>query len=297
MTTNIKPQDAYWQFGEYSTAAAIDYKKYEDGERIDASMNTAAIRELPDKVNPYTVLAALDEATHKVRFQIGNDILDKAQIKNKIAQGSISLTNAGNVKYNGRDLDLSQVGYEVHALLIEDLQKDIKEINALIVNMQKIENAILQNKTIQDKGEVKIDIFGDNAYKGEFWDDMRSQFPALDNNEITDFLMNSNNKYFLVTTEDNERSDIPIVNEDNKKEYHTFDSIYYSFHCNMRFTTNCVTNAIEELNNLVKSKTTQVEQLATDLQSNTSQYNSIMEAMSSYYQSFFEASRSLLTGA
>lgn len=126
---------------------------------------------------------------------------------------------------------------------------------------------------------------------------MRSQFPALEDNEIAVFLMNSNNKYFNVTTDDDELSDLPIVNWDNKEEHHTFDSIYYDVLCNMRFTTNSVTNAIEELNNLVKSKTTQVEQLATDLQSNTAQYNSIMEAMSSYYQSFFEANRSLLTGA
>lgn len=174
MTTQIKPQDAYWQFDEYSTTEQINYIQYQDGKRITSTMDNAEICTLQDNVNPYTVLAALDDATDKVRYQIKDTNFTKDQIDNLISNGDISLTNAGNVKFKGEDLDLSQVGYEVHALLIEDLQKDIKEINALIVDMQKIENAILQNKTIQDNGELNIDIYGDNAYKGEFWDDAQS---------------------------------------------------------------------------------------------------------------------------
>ncbi|AIY66903.1 hypothetical protein [Pseudoalteromonas piratica] len=283
--SGISTDDAYWQFG-YHANEKVTTDVFEDGERVSKELSITNLKDADANIDPWEVLSALDDAADVVQYQINGTLYTSDEIQTFIDDGNLDITSSGYITFNNTQLDTDQVGYEVHTLLIEKLQDEINEINELIIDMQKLENVLLLNSDIKDKGEEKIDL---NSRSGEFWDDLQNELPGETSYNLARFIVACDYHY-------REWAEIAQVWPSDSDTYYDFGTVVMSVTSKVAFQTNDITNAIEVLNNKVKERTTQVEQLGTDLQSNTSQYNSLMEAMSNYYSTYFDAAKSLLTG-
>ena len=289
--SGISTDDAYWQFG-YHANADVDTTIFADGERVDTTLSASELKLADANIDPWEVLAALDDAAEAIQYQIDGEIFTSQQIQTLINNGDLDITSSGYILYEGNQLDTDQVGYEVHSLLIEKLQEEINELNDFISDMQIMENVLKLNDDIKDDGE--------EFYNHADWadhpiiDGLMEQMPSFNYTDARKFIKDLNNDY-LEWAEVEDYVDATASGADGDI-YYTFASAEISIYNRIHFQTNDYSNAIEVLNNKVKERTTQVEQLGTDLQSNTSQYNSIMEAMSNYYSTYFDATKALLTG-
>lgn len=283
--SGISTDDAYWQFG-YHANEKVTTDIFEDGERVSKELSISDLKDADTNIDPWEVLSALDDAADAIQYQINGTLYTSSEIQTLIDDGDLDITSSGYITFNNTQLDTDQVGYEVHTLLIEKLQDEINELNEFIIDMQKLENVLLLNSDIEKNGEVKVDL---NNPSGEFWDDLQNELPGTDSYDQVRFIVACDYYY-------REWAEIEQVWRDDKSAYYDFGTVVIGVTAKVTFQTNDITNAIEVLNNKVKERTTQVEQLGTDLQSNTSQYNSLMEAMSNYYSTYFDAAKSLLTG-
>ncbi|WP_100915361.1 hypothetical protein [Pseudoalteromonas spongiae] len=283
--SGISTDDAYWQFG-YHANEKVTTDIFEDGERVSKELSVSDLKDADANIDPWEVLSALDDAADAVQYQINGTLYTSDEIQTFIDDGNLDITSSGYITFNNTQLDTDQVGYEVHTLLIEKLQDEINELNEFIIDMQKLENVLLLNSDIKDKGEEKIDL---DSRSGEFWDDLQNELPSVSNYDLARFIVSCDYYY-------REWAEIDQVWPSDSDTYYDFGTVVMGVTSKVAFQTNDITNAIEVLNNKVKERTTQVEQLGTDLQSNTSQYNSLMEAMSNYYSTYFDAAKSLLTG-
>ncbi|ATD01048.1 hypothetical protein [Pseudoalteromonas spongiae] len=289
--SGISTDDAYWQFG-YHANEKVTTDIFEDGERVSKELSITNLKDADANIDPWEVLSALDDAADAVQYQINGTLYTSDEIQTFIDDGDLDITSSGYVMFNGNQLDTDLVGYEVHSLLIEKLQDEISELNDFISDMQIMENVLKLNDDIKDKGE--------EFYNHADWDDhpiidgLMDQMPSFSYSDARKFIKDLNNDY-LVWAEVDDYVDATSSSADGDT-YYSFASAKISIYNRIHFQTNDYSNAIEVLNNKVKERTTQVEQLGTDLQSNTSQYNSLMEAMSNYYSTYFDAAKSLLTG-
>lgn len=286
--SGISADDAHWQFGYYSTTP-VTTDVFSDGEKVSATLSAADLKTAEDNIDPWEVLSALDDAAEMVKYQINGTLYTSDEIQTKIDNGKLTITSSGYIEFNGTQLDTAEVGYEVHVLLVEKLQNEISELNELVLNMQKMENVLLLNEDIKDDGK--------EYYNHADWDGhpiiegLAEQLPSATNVELRQFIKDLNNDYLIWA----EVEDYDIASSGDET-YYAFGTAQVTTYNRLLFQTNDYSNGIEVLNNKIKERTTQVEQLGTDLQSNTSQYNSLMEAMSNYYGTYYDAIKSLLTG-
>jgi hypothetical protein len=294
--SEIVTTDVTWQFGYYANAP-VEATIFEDGERKNVTLTVGDIQEADSQIDPWEVLAALDNAADVVQYQIAGVTYSKEKIAEFVEDESLTITTSGSILFkegNNSAVEYStdEIGFEVHKLLIEKLQTEINEINDLIVDLQKLQNLLLVNDDIEKKGVEKVNLehYDSNESDKPFWDKLREELPNLEGAQLRNFVKDSNNDYIKWAEIDADQY------SSNTEDYRFGTTILGDF-CDMAFEANDMSNAIETLNNKVKQRTTQVEQLGTDLQSNTSQYNSLMEAMSNYYSTYFDATKSLLTGA
>lgn len=271
--------DPYWQFGAFANAS-VTTTVFDDGERKTETLTATELKAVDENIDPWTVLASLGETSDAVRYQIKGVEYTSSEIQTMIDDGNLTLTSAGSLVFNGDTLDYSEVGYEVHTLMIEKLQDDIDQINVLLEQLNIISAALGESSTFEEDGEITYNSFSAVFGGDEFFELLKEQTPELSDTERVTLLQEANNDYIYWES-------ISASSSSSIGTYKFGTTTLNTTQYLMTFQENDISNALEALRNTVKEKTTQTETLSTDFQSSNEQYTSVITAMSKYAEDFY----------
>ncbi|RJG42767.1 hypothetical protein [Motilimonas pumila] len=298
-----------WNFGVYSETS-VTANVIVDGANTTVTKTAAQLKAIDLEMDPHAVLVALNASGETLRYQFGvesdfsgvNPSLATLKSSNQVTIGSngevvfndpsdmeqylkyIELSAGGSLIFNGTELSSDTVGYELQTLVISDIQEDISALNQLVTDLSSLDTWLQDEEKIEKNGKITIDCYDTD---GSYYKAMTEQFPSLSAADRKSFLHDTNNSYV-------EWMGLSVSTSNDPGTDYRFGTHKLEIHGrNMEIYANDFSNAQEEIRNLVKEKSTQAEQLSTDFQTRNSRYNSLVEAMSSYASTYFDALKGL----
>lgn len=276
--------DPIWEFGAYATKG-VTANVIQNGASTTRTVTAAELKTIDQNLDPHAVLIAMNTAGETLRYQVGNSNYTEAQIQTMVDNGRITLTTGGGLALDGTALDQDKIGYELQTKVIDKLQDEISQLNQLVSDLALLDTWLQDEDKIESDGKISFDRLNTTStyYKG-----MEEELPNSSESDRKNFIANVNNDYMDWMGISGSWSSDPNASyrfATNKLEVHGRHMTIYK---------NDFSNAMEQVRNLVKEKSTQAEQLSTDFQSRNSRYNTLVEAMSSYASTFYDALKGLI---
>ncbi len=276
--------DPIWEFGAYATKG-VTANVIQNGASTTRTVTAAELKTIDQNLDPHAVLIAMNTAGETLRYQVGNSNYTEAQIQTMVDNGRITLTTGGGLALDGTALDQDKIGYELQTKVIDKLQDEISQLNQLVSDLALLDTWLQDEDKIESDGKISFDRLNTTStyYKG-----MEEELPNSSESDRKNFIANVNNDYMDWMGISGSWSNDPNASyrfATNKLEVHGRHMTIYK---------NDFSNAMEQVRNLVKEKSTQAEQLSTDFQSRNSRYNTLVEAMSSYASTFYDALKGLI---
>jgi len=278
--------DPVFKFGTYSEAS-IQANVIIDGAVVTKTFSAAELITAAENLDPLNVLVALNSAGNTLKYEFGANEYTEAQLQTMVDNGRVTVTSGGNLMLDGTEIDNANVGTEIQTKVIDMLQNDISDLNDLVSRLGILDNWLQSESDIEDKGEHT---FEPNKDSGGYYDAMKAADPSLNNYTVDWVIRDANNDYL-------KWMEISASDSSDKDATYRWSAVKMTSDAqHIKMQTNDFTNAMEQIRNLVKEKSTQAEQLSTEFQTRNSSFNSLIEAMSSYTKVYNEASKTLLTG-
>lgn len=296
-----------WNFGTLSNNTITD----DDG----VVHNSTALKKYAAELDPELVMANLAAGGDALRYEVGNTKLTAAQIQAGVDSGRFTVGDGGYIYDNGVKIDTNKVGFELQTAVISKLHKDVAELNDLL-SMLTILDGWAQDAIADDDSDQAVwtslrhsngsDDEGFQAYIG-------AKDATYDGSPKTAeaFYVEANNAYVNWMVSNPQAAPTPVSEAERVKRrdptnpFRELDPVKPNLQFGTHTMTESVSNyvltyaidfsdASERVRNLVKEKSTQAEQLSTDFQTRNSRFNAMMEAMSNYAQTYFDALQSLI---